>query len=167
MTTESAEDLYEHAPCGYLSALPDGTITRVNRTLLDWTGHTRDALLGGRRFVDLLTVGGRIYHETHYAPLLHMQGEVREIAFDIRRADGELLPVLVNSTLRRDETGAAAAIRTTVFDATERRAYERELLEAQRRERVARERAEVLQRTMETLAAESTLLYEHERRRLR
>src|SRR5215210_5679410 len=26
---ESAEDLYEHAPCGYLSALPNGIIAKV------------------------------------------------------------------------------------------------------------------------------------------
>jgi len=32
---ETAEELYEHAPCGYLSALPDGIIVRVNQTFLD------------------------------------------------------------------------------------------------------------------------------------
>ena len=52
---ESAEDLYEQAPCGYLSTLPDGTIVRVNQTLLDWIGHTREALLAGTRFQTLLT----------------------------------------------------------------------------------------------------------------
>ena len=31
---------------------------------------------------------GRIYFETHIAPLLRMQGEVSEIALDIRRRDG-------------------------------------------------------------------------------
>ena len=77
---ESALDLYEHAPCGYLSTDPDGLIVRVNRTFLDWTGHRHDELVGVKRFQDLLSVGGRIYHETHYAPLLRMQGSVREIA---------------------------------------------------------------------------------------
>ena len=37
---QSAEDLYENAPCGYLSAAPDGTIVRVNGTFLRWTGYT-------------------------------------------------------------------------------------------------------------------------------
>ena len=92
----SAEDLYENAPCGYLSASPDGTIVRVNATFLGWTGYTREALVGTRRFQDLLSPGGRIYHETHYAPLLRMQGSVREIAVDIVAADGRRLPVLVN-----------------------------------------------------------------------
>ena len=35
---QSAEDLYEHAPCGYLSTAPDGQIVRVNATFLRWTG---------------------------------------------------------------------------------------------------------------------------------
>ena len=150
---ESAEDLYENAPCGYLSAAPDGTIARVNATFLRWTGYRREELVGVRRFQDLLTAGGRIYHETHYAPLLRMQGTVREIALEIVTADGRRLPVLVNSVLRRDADGAPQMIRTTVLDATERRLYERELLTARDRERVARERIERLQRITTALAA--------------
>jgi sigma-B regulation protein RsbU (phosphoserine phosphatase) len=159
---ESAEDLYENAPCGYLSTLPDGTVARVNRTLLEWTGHRREAVVG-RPFVDLLSPGGRIYHETHYAPLLRMQDSVREIAFEIVRADGGRLPVLVNSTVQRDAAGEPVGVRTTVFDATDRREYERELVRARDREQEARERAEALQRTMARLAEENATLYERER----
>ncbi len=126
----SAEDLYENAPCGYLSSTPDGRIVRVNATFLRWTGYASEDLVGVRRFQDLLTAGGRIYHETHYAPLLRMQGSVREIAADIVTADGRRLPVLVNSVQLTDDQGEPRLVRTTVFDATERRAYERELLAA-------------------------------------
>ncbi len=131
---ESADDLYENAPCGYLSTRPDGTILRVNRTFERWTGLRREDLIGHKRFRDLLNAGGRIYHETHYAPLLRMQGEVREIAVEIVRADGSRLPTLVNSVLHCDADGQPSVIRTTVFDASDRRRYERELLEAQRAE---------------------------------
>ena len=131
---ESAEDLFENAPCGYLTTAMDGTILRVNRTFEELTGHARTELLGRRRFQELLTPGGQIYHETHYAPLLRMQGSVREIAVEIVRADGTRLPALVNSIVRHDEAGRPAAIRTTVFDATERRRYEQELLRARRQE---------------------------------
>ena len=31
---EGAEELYENAPCGYITTRADGTIARVNRTLL-------------------------------------------------------------------------------------------------------------------------------------
>jgi PAS domain S-box-containing protein len=131
---ESAEDLFETAPCGYLTTALDGTILRVNRAFEELTGRERAELLGRRRFQDLLTPGGRIYHETHYAPLLTMQGSVREIAVELMRPDGSTLPALVNSVLRHDDAGRPRAVRTTVFDATDRRRYEQELLKAQRRE---------------------------------
>jgi serine/threonine-protein kinase RsbW len=150
---ESAEDLYEHAPCGYLSTLPDGLIVKVNQTFLTWTGLRREDLVGRRRFQDLLTPGGRIYHETHFAPLLQMQGAVREIAVEVVRADGGRLPMLVNSVLRRDAAGAPMLVRTTAFGATDRQRYERELLAARDRERAARERNERLQRVTAALAA--------------
>jgi PAS domain S-box-containing protein len=127
------EDLYEEAPCGYLSALPGGTIVKVNQTFLAWTGYVRDDLVGRRRFQDLLAPGGRIFHETHYAPLLRMQGSVREIALDLVCADGRRLPVLVNSVLKTDEAGAPRLVRTTVFNATHRKEYERELLRERQR----------------------------------
>jgi PAS domain S-box-containing protein len=150
---ESAEELLENAPCGYLSAAPDGTLLRVNATFLRWTGYRREDLVGVKRFQDLLSVGGRIYHETHYAPMLQMQGTVREIAVDIVGANGDRLPVLVNSVLVRDEDGAPQVVRTTIFDATERKQYERELLAARDRERVGRERVEHLQWITAALAA--------------
>jgi PAS domain S-box-containing protein len=131
---ETAEELFEEAPCGYLTTLPDGTIVRVNRTFERWTGLDRRQLLGSARFQDLLSAGGRIYHETHYAPMLRMHGAVREIAVEIVCADGSRLPVLVNSQMHRDADGQPAHIRTTIFDARERRRYEQQLLRARRRE---------------------------------
>ncbi|GAB3007905.1 SpoIIE family protein phosphatase [Amycolatopsis acidiphila] len=140
---DSAEDLYENAPCGYLSTLPDGRIVRVNATLLGWLGYERDQVAGRLRFADLLTVGGKLYHETHFAPLLRMQGELGGVALDLVAADGTRLPVLVTSTLKTGEDGGPRVIRTTIFDARDRRAYERELLRA--RQDADRERDRVLQ----------------------
>jgi PAS domain S-box-containing protein len=153
---DSLEDLYEDAPCGYLSCQPDGTVARVNRTFLDWTGLDREEVVGARRFVDLLTAGGRIYHETHFAPLLRMQGSVRAIALDIRRADGSLLPVLVNATQRADPAGRPLAVRITVFDATDRRTYEVELLDARRRAELSATRLRAVEQVVADLAAAGT-----------
>ena len=142
---ESAEDLYENAPCGYISSQPGGLLVKVNQTFLNWTGYRREDLIGRRRFQDLLTAGGRIFHETHLAPLLRMQGEVREIAFEISCADGRRLPVLVHSVLRKDGSGAPLLTRTTVFNATDRKEYERELLrERQKAERADRAKADFI-----------------------
>jgi serine/threonine-protein kinase RsbW len=129
--------------------LPGGVIARVNQTFLMWTGHDRDDLVGCRRFQDLLTPGGRIFHETHFAPLLQLQGAVREIAVDLICGDGRRLPVLVNAVLDRDASGTELGARIVVFDATERRRYERELL-AQRR---AAERATAQVRLLQRLTA--------------
>jgi PAS domain S-box-containing protein len=119
--------LYDDAPFGYLTTTPDGGIVRVNATLCTWLGIEADALLG-RHLTELLTAGGRIYHETHYAPMLRMQGFVREIAVDVVRADGTRLPVLLNASLVRSSEGEPRLVRVAVFGATERRAYERELV---------------------------------------
>lgn len=132
LLAETAEDLYENAPCGYLSTRPDGTIVRVNSTFLSWIGRRRQDLLERKRFPELLAPGDRIYYETHFAPLLQMQGAVREIAVEIVRADGSRLPALINSVLHVDKAGVPQVVRTTVFDASDRRRYESELLQARR-----------------------------------
>ncbi|MGW0906134.1 PP2C family protein-serine/threonine phosphatase [Streptomyces sp. NPDC002853] len=137
---DSAEDLYERAPCGYLSTLMDGTIAKVNTTLLDWLGLKREAVVGQVRFADLLTVGGKLYHETHFAPLLRMQGELRGIALEMKGADGSRLPVMVSSVIKHSGEGDPLLIRTTLSDASDRRAYEQELLH--RRQEAERARAE-------------------------
>ncbi|BCY11466.1 histidine kinase [Actinoplanes sp. L3-i22] len=140
MLEDNIDDLYDTAPCGNLSTLLDGTIAKINTTLLGWLGYTREELVGQKRFSDLLTVGGRLYHETHFAPLLQMRGEVNGIALELRRADGSRLPVLVTSAIKTGIDGQPMLIRTTVFDARERRAYEQELLHARREADAERER---------------------------
>ena len=149
---DSAEDLYENAPCGYLSTLLDGQIAKINTTLLTWLGYTRDQLVGRRYFADLLTVGGKLYHETHFAPLLSMQGEIGGVALELQAADGTRLPVLVSSAVKTGAAGEPLLIRTTIFDARDRRGYERELLRARQEAELERERLQrlvaVLQRSL-------------------
>ena len=146
---EDPESMYQRAPCGYLSTTPDGTLVRVNDTFLRWTGHTREELVGRRTFTSLLTAGGRIYHDTHYAPMLQLQGTVREIALEVVTADGSRVPVLANAALERDEEGAPRLVRIVLLDATERREYERELLRAKQRAEASEARARALAMTLQ------------------
>jgi phosphoserine phosphatase RsbU/P len=140
MLEDNIDDLYDTTPCGNLSTLLDGTIAKINTTLLGWLGYSREELVGRKRFSDLLTVGGRLYHETHFAPLLQMQGEVNGIALELRCADGSRLPVLVTSAVKTGGDGQPLLIRTIIFDARERRAYEQELLHARKEAEADRER---------------------------
>lgn len=139
---DSTEELYECAPCGYLSTLMDGTIAKINKTLLDWLGLEHEAVVGRMRFTDLLTMGGKLYHETHFAPLLRMQGELGGVALEIRKGDGVRMPVLVSSVVKHGAMGEPLLIRTTFFDARDRRAYEEELLRARKAAEEAHRQAE-------------------------
>ena len=76
------DDLYENAPCGYIVAQPDRRIVRVNATLLGWLGYGQNALMD-KAFTDLLAVGSRIHYETHFAPLLQLQGQLGGITVDL------------------------------------------------------------------------------------
>lgn len=130
---EALQDLYEQAPCGFVFTLPDGTFARVNQTFLDLIGYERHDLISAARFQDLLTTPSRVFYENQYAPLLRMQGSVKEVAFDLRRNGRPPLPVLMNSVQRLDEGGEPLLVASAVFDATDRRQYERELLAERRK----------------------------------
>jgi PAS domain S-box-containing protein len=155
---EDLQELYDESPCGYLSWLPDGTITRVNGTLLTWTGYTREELLGGK-LQDLLPVPQKIYYETHYAPLLQIQGFIKEVALELLCRGRDPLPVLVNSRFHPAADGRAARVRGIFFDATDRRRYERHLLEARRslEETVKLRTAELERQITEKETAEESL----------
>lgn len=142
--TETLEDLYEHAPCGYVSTLPDGTLVKVNQTFLTWSGYDAKDIVGVKRLQQLLSVAGQVFHETHYAPLLAMQGYINGVAFDLIGKQGKRLSFFCNSVVKRNEDGSLASIRTILFDAGDRRLYEKELLTARRLAQKGKARLEYL-----------------------
>jgi PAS domain S-box-containing protein len=151
---EELQDLFENAPCGYVSAGPDGRILRANLTFCLWLGRDQAELVG-RRFQEFLNIAGKMYYETHFAPLLRMQGFFNEVALDLVRTDGTTVPVLVNAVERRDEAGALRFVRITIFNASDRRRYERELLGARRAAESANAELRELNRTLEERIAQA------------
>lgn len=150
---EDLDDLFDKAPCGYLSARPDGSVIKVNATLLEWLDLPREAVVG-RRFQDLLNIAGKIYYETHFAPLLRMQGFFNEVALDLVGNEGRKVPTLVNAVERRSADGSVQFVRITIFNASDRRRYEAELLEARRAAEAANAELRELTRTLEARVAE-------------
>jgi phosphoserine phosphatase RsbU/P len=142
------EALFHTAPCGYLVTDESGTILLANSTVLGWLGYSEDEVLGAKPFASLLTGGGRIYHETHYRPTLQIHGEAHEIALELLTKTGDRIPTLVNSVLDHD----AGIVQTIVFKATDRRAYESEIVRQRQRaeqsEAHALVTAQTLQRTL-------------------
>lgn len=127
---EAADKLYKLAPFGYIATAGSGRVLLVNETLSGWLGYTRQELQSGVRLPDLLTPGGRLFYETHLAPILLADGSVDEVALDFVSKQGSIVPALVNARQTYAPGGEAALNRWTVFKATERRLYERELVSA-------------------------------------
>lgn len=162
---ETLDELYEHAPCGYLTTRADGVITRVNATLLGFLGETRDAVLG-RHIQTILTPGARMFFETHCAPMMNLHGALDELSLDLARKDGGRLPAMVNFRRVDDAEGRILGLRIMVVSAVERVAYERELLaereRARQQEAMVRELNADLERRVEARSAELVQLQKME-----
>jgi PAS domain S-box-containing protein len=122
--------LFEQAACALLVTDSDGTILRANAAACAWLGWAQAELVGRQRMLDLLPVGARLFHHTHCMPLLAMQGSVAEIQVDLRDRNQVRVPVLINIVRRRE--GDREFDHWALFKATDRRAYERELLAARK-----------------------------------
>lgn len=131
------------APCGHLQTADDGMILRVNRTFATWIGRAPEELVQQKRFDELLTMGGRIFHQTHWLPLLRMQGSVSEVKLEVLHADGSKLPMVLNAV--RHEVDGKIRHELAAFIARDRDRYERELVNARKR--------------LEDLVAEAQLLH--------
>jgi sigma-B regulation protein RsbU (phosphoserine phosphatase) len=124
---DDLEDLFENSPCGYITLSTNGRIARVNKTLLGWTKHTADDMVG-KRFTDFVNMAGRIFYETHIAPLLRMQGYFNEFAIEMVTAQGEPIQMICNALEARHADGKPVSTRLALLRATDRRRYEQELL---------------------------------------
>ncbi|CAN5281369.1 hypothetical protein BH11ACT3_BH11ACT3_18390 [soil metagenome] len=163
MTTADAayQDLFLHAPFGYLVTTPEGIVIRVNETALGWLGLEKDAVVG-TNFADLLDTGTRLFFETRHQPVLLLKGEVGEVALVLRRADSTTMPVLANSVVVSGAEGQVE-VRTALMSSSERQEYERSLLVARRAAEASEARVRLLQTSASAFigSATETELAEH------
>ena len=120
------DDFFEHALCGYLTLMQDGEILRANPRIAKWIGCSVKELQG-KRISELLTTGGKIFYETHLSPLLRMQGYFDEISVELICRNGATLHVFINGYERRNSSGQPQFTRITVYNASQRQAYEKTL----------------------------------------
>ncbi|TFY86884.1 PAS domain S-box protein [Pseudomonas nabeulensis] len=120
-------ELFDNAACALAATAEDGTILQANARFGEWLGFS-NAELCGRRFQDLLTMGGRIFHQTHLSPMLRMHGRITEVKLDMLHRDGHKVTVLLNG-LKRERAGGTV-YDLALFGTTDRDKYERELLNA-------------------------------------
>jgi PAS domain S-box-containing protein len=121
--------LLDHAPAGFLSFADDGTITAANATLAAMLGYAPGDL-EGRRFEAVLSLGARMFYQTHFFPMVRMHGRAEEVFLVLRAADGGNVNVLCN--VARVERGGAWANDCVFMQVKERAKFENELLLARR-----------------------------------
>jgi len=124
-----AGTLLDDAPCGFVAFADDGTIRVVNATLLEMLGYSREEL-AGRHFESVLTVGARIFYQTHFFPLLRLHGHAEEIFLILRARDGSDVGTLVNA-IRRERDGEWRT-ECVLLRIVERRKFEDALLRAKK-----------------------------------
>jgi signal transduction histidine kinase len=125
----SARDVLARLPCGVLSFADDGRVLFTNATLRDLLGYAEGELEDGH-VERALSLGGRIFYQTHLFPLLKLEGEAREIFLLLRRKDGSDVGALANAARRT--YGDVTVNDCVLLEVRERRKYEDELLRARR-----------------------------------
>ena len=141
--------LFDDAPCGYAVLDADGVVLSANQQLLRMLGRSRSEVEGGHTFASFITMGGRIFYETHLLPMLLMETAVHEIALDLISRDGAHISVLVSANLAPGSSERDARVRVVIFEAQHRRRYESDLLDATRSAVQARAEATALAQTLQ------------------
>jgi PAS domain S-box-containing protein len=124
--TASAEiqDLYDYAPCGYLSVDATTTLINMNQTLLDWMGYKASEVIGRLKYPDLLSERSKNEFRSRFKQEIdeyQAKGYTNGLEFEFMRKDKSIFPVLVNATAVFDDSGKFLKSRTTVFDNTARK----------------------------------------------
>jgi signal transduction histidine kinase len=121
--------MLDDAPCGFLSFDDDGTIELVNATLLRMLGYEREELVGSH-VESILTVGSRIFYQTHLFPIVTLHGHAEEIFILLKPKGGGDLGALLNA-VRRTRDGRFVTD-CVLMPVRERRKFEDALLRAKK-----------------------------------
>ena len=123
------DPLLDSAPFGFLVARDDGYVEQANRTLADMLDTMVEGLVG--HHVDtLLTTPSRIFYQSHFFPVLKLQGQVHEVYVNLNSASGSEVPVLLNA--RRRDTEHGPRYDWALIPMRTRNEYENEILKARR-----------------------------------
>lgn len=146
-----ARDWFEEAPVGFLVTGAGGRIVQANPALLAWTGYGPRELLDRPWTEALLTPSARVLAQTHILPLLASEGRVEKLILDLLGAGGRRVHVVARIDRLPD-----GACRFTFVEAPDRRAWEEQLLKANRAAEDALQDLRELNQDLERRVAERT-----------
>lgn len=149
---EITEQLLDDAPCGYLQIDGSGALLRMNKTLRRWLGFAVDEELERGSIEDVLSMGGKIYWQTHMLPLLQMQGEITEISVTMAGRNAVTFPALLNAKRDAQKQEPVETFSVFVVDMTQRKMYESELLKERKKAEDAAQRLKQVNSDLEQFA---------------
>jgi PAS domain S-box-containing protein len=124
-------DLYDNAPCAYLSVDSNHELVNINNTALAWLGYTREEVIGKLKFLDIIHLSDRKVYEPGFDRYIKA-GSIENVEIEMKRKDGSRFPMLVSSTAIYDSDGEFLKARTSGFDVTARKEAEQKILELNR-----------------------------------
>ena len=120
------QDLYDNAPVGYHSIDKTGLITRMNNIHLKWLGYTREEIVGKMNVTEILPDNSNDVFFEQFEKLKQL-GYHENIEMFLKRKDGSIFPVLLNTSVIYDDSNQFLSTRTVIWDMTEKKKLENAL----------------------------------------
>ena len=133
---ERFRNLFEGVLEGVYQSTPEGRILAANPMLLRMLGLTNEAELNDVNIAkDLYVDPGT---RRRLLEQLEQEGGIQNAEYELRRRDGEIITVLENARVIRDENGAVLYYEGTLTDITPKKRIEEQLRQAQKVEALGR-----------------------------
>ena len=120
--------LYNEAPVGYHEIDEQGRIISVNQTELEMLGYRREEMIG--EYVWKFVADSEASRARVLEKLAGLSQENVAAERLYRKKDGEVLTMLIDERMERDQSGRVKTIRSTIRDISERKKAEVALNEA-------------------------------------
>jgi PAS domain S-box-containing protein len=118
--SETIQDIYDNAPCGYHSLDENGLFLEINNTWLQWLKYGREEVVNKMHFYDLLAEGDAAsFHDTFSR--FKAEGKVSDLLFEVVRKDGSTFIVLLNSVAIYGDDKKFIKTRSTALDYTQQK----------------------------------------------
>lgn len=133
---ERFRNLFEGVLEGVYQSTPDGRILAANPMLLRMLGLNNEAEMNDVNIANDLYVNPHI--RQRLLEQLEREGGFQNVEYELRRRDGEVITVLENGRVVRDEFGTVLYYEGTLSDITPRKRIEEQLRQAQKVEALGR-----------------------------
>ncbi len=112
-------DLYDEAPCGYLSLNKEGIIVEINQTALNWLGYTAEEIKDKKTFFELTS---KNYQKTLEAAIV--KASLINYEIELITSSEKSIPFLIDTKINYNNVGEIIYIRTALTDIKERKKAE-------------------------------------------